>query len=400
MPRLALRGHGRLHQHLRSLRLPRPVDDGDRRARADDGRRGRRLGIDPLEFRRRNVIQRGELPYTTADRAGLRVGQPGRDPRAGRRAASTTTASAPQQATGPGRRPATRHRPVGSTSSRSSAFGILATEAATIRIEPSGKVNVLMGTGSHGQSLETTIVQVVADELGVDIDDVRLVQGDTAATPYGPVPAAAGGAAIASGAAIAGRRSRPGAKVLRSPPTCSRPRPTTSSSSTAWCRSRACPTPACRSPTIARASRTSNTDALPPGRRAGSRGVRRGTRRRWSCSRTRPTRSPSRSTRHTGAVHDPAVRRQRGLRQHDQPDGRRGADRRRRGAGHRRRASTSTSSVRRRRQSADDHVPRLPPAHRGRGARPRVRPRRDAVEHARAATRAWARAARSPHRRR
>jgi CO/xanthine dehydrogenase Mo-binding subunit len=81
------------------------------------------------------------------------------------------------------------------------APGILATEAATIRIEPSGTVNVLMGTGSHGQSLETTIVQVVADHLGAALDDVHLLQGDTAATPYGPGTAGSRSAAIASGAA-------------------------------------------------------------------------------------------------------------------------------------------------------------------------------------------------------
>ena len=45
------------------------------------------------------------------------------------------------------------------------AQGPTGVEVATIRIEPGGKVNVLMGTGSHGHSLETTMIQVVADNL-------------------------------------------------------------------------------------------------------------------------------------------------------------------------------------------------------------------------------------------
>ena len=46
------------------------------------------------------------------------------------------------------------------------AFGSWATEEASIRLTPGGSVTVAIGTGSHGQSIETTIAQVVADELG------------------------------------------------------------------------------------------------------------------------------------------------------------------------------------------------------------------------------------------
>ena len=57
------------------------------------------------------------------------------------------------------------------------------TEGATIRIEPSGKVNVYVAGGSTGNSLETAVVQLTADALGVDIADVRTIQGDTARHP-------------------------------------------------------------------------------------------------------------------------------------------------------------------------------------------------------------------------
>jgi carbon-monoxide dehydrogenase large subunit len=79
------------------------------------------------------------------------------------------------------------------------AQGYYATEGATIRIEPSGKVNVYVAGGSTGNSLETTAVQLTADALGVDIEDVATIQGDTAVTPFG-----AGTGGSRSGSMIAG----------------------------------------------------------------------------------------------------------------------------------------------------------------------------------------------------
>jgi carbon-monoxide dehydrogenase large subunit len=76
----------------------------------------------------------------------------------------------------------------------------LGTETATIRVQPTGKVVVSMGTGSHGQGLETTMPQVVAEELGVPLDDVILVQGDTASTPFGRGTGGSGSAVIGGGA--------------------------------------------------------------------------------------------------------------------------------------------------------------------------------------------------------
>jgi carbon-monoxide dehydrogenase large subunit len=64
-------------------------------------------------------------------------------------------------------------------------MGYYGTEGATIRIEPSGTVNVYLAGGSTGNSLETTAVQLTADALGVDIADVNTIQGDTAVTPFG-----------------------------------------------------------------------------------------------------------------------------------------------------------------------------------------------------------------------
>ena len=78
-------------------------------------------------------------------------------------------------------------------------FGYYGTEGATIRIEPSGTVNVYIAGGSTGNSIETTVVQLAADALGVDIDDVATIQGDTALTGFG-----AGAAGSRSGSMTAG----------------------------------------------------------------------------------------------------------------------------------------------------------------------------------------------------
>ena len=58
-------------------------------------------------------------------------------------------------------------------------------ESATVKIEPSGTVTVMTGTSPHGQGEETTFAQIAADELGVSMDDVLVLHGDTAVVQYG-----------------------------------------------------------------------------------------------------------------------------------------------------------------------------------------------------------------------
>jgi aerobic carbon-monoxide dehydrogenase large subunit len=77
----------------------------------------------------------------------------------------------------------------------------LATEGATVRVESSGRVVAYFGTTSHGQSIETTMAQIVADTLGVPYDDVTVVQGETESTPYGPGTGGSRTAVVAGGAA-------------------------------------------------------------------------------------------------------------------------------------------------------------------------------------------------------
>jgi len=58
-------------------------------------------------------------------------------------------------------------------------------ESAIVRFYPSGKVNVFVGVSPHGQGEETTFAQIVASELGVSVDDVEVLHGDTDQTPMG-----------------------------------------------------------------------------------------------------------------------------------------------------------------------------------------------------------------------
>ena len=58
-------------------------------------------------------------------------------------------------------------------------------ESATVRIEPTGKVTILTGASPHGQGQETSFAQIAADELGVDLNDVTVIHGDTGIVQYG-----------------------------------------------------------------------------------------------------------------------------------------------------------------------------------------------------------------------
>ena len=88
-------------------------------------------------------------------------------------------------------------------------------ESAIVRFHPTGKVHVFIGASPHGQGEETTFAQMVSDELGVAVDDVKIVHGDTDNTPmgwgtYGSRTTAVGGAALA----VATRKIKEKARLL------------------------------------------------------------------------------------------------------------------------------------------------------------------------------------------
>ena len=58
-------------------------------------------------------------------------------------------------------------------------------ESAGVRVQPTGKVSVFVGSHSHGQGHETTFSQLVADQLGIPMEDVEIIHGDTESVPFG-----------------------------------------------------------------------------------------------------------------------------------------------------------------------------------------------------------------------
>ena len=166
------------------------------------------LGIDPLEMRRRNVIRPEELPYAMP--TGLVYDQMTAYETLEQAAEKIGYAELREQQ----RRWRAEGRLVGIGMSlmvepTAIAHGWMTTDAATVRIGPNGRVDVAHTGASHGQSLETTIAQVVADELGVDFERVRVLQGDTDTTPFGPGTGGSRSAVITGGAArLAAREVR------------------------------------------------------------------------------------------------------------------------------------------------------------------------------------------------
>jgi carbon-monoxide dehydrogenase large subunit len=147
------------------------------------------LGLDPVEVRRRNFPK--EFPYTTAtgltydsgdyvktlDRAlelidyrKLRAEQAKRRKEGGKPLGIGISSYVEICALGP---------------SGAMPCGGFGWESCTVRIEPTGTVTVLSGASPHGQGQETSFAQIAADALGVDLEAVNVVHGDTAAVPYG-----------------------------------------------------------------------------------------------------------------------------------------------------------------------------------------------------------------------
>jgi len=160
----------------------------------------RALGIDPLEMRRRNVVRESDLPYKMATgfvydqlTAAATLEQAAELIKYDEFRVRQATVRAQGRLTGIGI----------SLLAEPSAitFGWFSTDAATVRIGLHGAVDVCTTSASHGQSLETTIAQVVADELGVGLSDVRVIQGDTAVTPFGPGTGGSRSAVVVSSAA-------------------------------------------------------------------------------------------------------------------------------------------------------------------------------------------------------
>lgn len=148
----------------------------------------RKLEMDPVEVRRKNFIGADAFPYTTAmgltydsgryeatmdhalrvaDYAGLRKMQAAAR-KEGRFLGIGISTYVEVCGMGP-----------------SAAMPAAGWDSATVRVEPTGAVTVLTGISPHGQGEETTFAQIVADELGVPLEQITVVHGDTDKVQYG-----------------------------------------------------------------------------------------------------------------------------------------------------------------------------------------------------------------------
>jgi carbon-monoxide dehydrogenase large subunit len=138
----------------------------------------RRTGIDPLELRRRNILSASDMPYDVGIlyRDGhpmvLDSGDPALCLERGR------SLSEPDPPTDTAAPPASRRRGRG-VAAYVEGTGIGPREQATVSIDHRGEVTVGVGPPSQGQGHETTFAQICADVLGVALEQVRVVQGDT-----------------------------------------------------------------------------------------------------------------------------------------------------------------------------------------------------------------------------
>ncbi|MEV4565023.1 xanthine dehydrogenase family protein molybdopterin-binding subunit [Nonomuraea sp. NPDC049419] len=174
----------------------------------------RRLGIDRVELRLRNMYRPDELPCTT------RVYQTydsGDYPRA---------LSMVKDLVRPVAKDDGRRRGIGYSchvestgmgpSMDMKAIGMLAAgyESAVLRMDQDASVVVTSGVVSIGQGIETTLAQLAADRMGVPIESVRVVLGDTAATPYSSVGSVASRSLPLGGGALTQAADRLRGKLL------------------------------------------------------------------------------------------------------------------------------------------------------------------------------------------
>jgi carbon-monoxide dehydrogenase large subunit len=94
-------------------------------------------------------------------------------------------------------------------------LGIKMFDSAELRVHPTGKIIARFGTKSQGQGHETTYAQVLAEELGIPVDDITIEEGDTDTAPYGLGTYASRSTPVAAAAAaMAARKVRDKAKKI------------------------------------------------------------------------------------------------------------------------------------------------------------------------------------------
>ena len=175
----------------------------------------KRLGLDPAEIRALNLVRDDEFPYKSGsgivwDRSGFqeclkaaldRFGYP-------QRRAEQAAARGTGKLVGIGIASYAELTGIGSRISAAPGMPInTGTERAAINIDSTGAVTAAFGIASHGQGLETTLAQIVAEELGARVEDVEIVHGDSNAVAHSTGTYASRSTVLAGGAATLSARA-------------------------------------------------------------------------------------------------------------------------------------------------------------------------------------------------
>ncbi|KAB2662499.1 xanthine dehydrogenase family protein molybdopterin-binding subunit [Brucella tritici] len=182
----------------------------------------RKLDMDPVEFRRKNLVRDDEFPYRTAsgiiwDKSAFQECLEGackhvdypvlvRERDEARKAGRWVGIGLASYAELTG---------IGSRISVAPGMPInTGTETSKIEIDATGAITAAFGIASHGQGLETTLAQVIVDELGCKLEDIEVKHGDSALVPMASGTYASRSAVLGGGAATLAARVVKG-KVLR-----------------------------------------------------------------------------------------------------------------------------------------------------------------------------------------
>ncbi len=176
-----------------------------------------KLGMDPVEIRRKNFPDKSEFPFSTS--AGLLYdsGDYHQALDLALEAADYPAMRAQQEEA----RKDGRYLGIGFSTyveicgmGPSAALGGQGWESARVRVEPTGKATVFSGASPHGQGQQTSFAQIVADGLGIGVDDVTVIHGDTDVVPYGVGTFGSRGTVV-GGSAVVYARDKVRAKMTK-----------------------------------------------------------------------------------------------------------------------------------------------------------------------------------------
>jgi carbon-monoxide dehydrogenase large subunit len=179
----------------------------------------RATGLDPVEIRRRNFIPPDAFPYRTAFGVAYDSGDYAR---ALDRVVELAKYRDLRREQAEARR---RGEIMGiGVAAYVESTNVLGWESGLVRVERGGKVTAITGASPHGQGHETTFAQIVADRLGIGLDDVVVRHGDTLGAPqaigtFGSRSAGLGGSALAQAASeVRDKARRLAARLLEAAP--------------------------------------------------------------------------------------------------------------------------------------------------------------------------------------